>query len=135
MSEERAQRPRTRGECLDGERPCPWVGCRWHLALDVGERAGTLHSYTRHSLPIRGTTAEDFEWWSDVLVARVEHASETCALDVADSGGVTLQRVATLLGVTRERVRQIEAKALRHVSEACADLGGWFDELAKEVPR
>ena len=28
MERERWQRPRTRGDCVDGERPCPWVGCR-----------------------------------------------------------------------------------------------------------
>lgn len=38
-------RPRTRGECIDGPRPCPWVSCRYHLehpaescALDVADR-------------------------------------------------------------------------------------------------
>ena len=26
-----AERPRTRGDCVNGIRPCPWVGCGHHL--------------------------------------------------------------------------------------------------------
>lgn len=36
----------------------------------------------------------------------------SCALDVADSGGVPLEVVSEAMNITRERVRQIEAKAL-----------------------
>lgn len=36
----------------------------------------------------------------------------TCALDVAEHGGLTLDAVGSLLGVTRERIRQIEAEAM-----------------------
>ncbi len=25
--------PRTRGDCVDGPRPCPWISCRYHLGL------------------------------------------------------------------------------------------------------
>jgi len=38
--------------------------------------------------------------------------SETCSLDVAARGGSTLEEVAGFLNITRERVRQIEARAL-----------------------
>jgi len=43
---------------------------------------------------------------------------ETCALDVADDGGHTLDEVAELVGLTRERVRQIEIVALVKVRAA-----------------
>jgi hypothetical protein len=47
-------------------------------------------------------------------VAPPEHLREhSCVLDLADRGGMTLERVAAVLGCTREWVRQIEAAALK----------------------
>jgi hypothetical protein len=86
-------RPRTRGDCVNGPRPCPWVGCRYHLC-EVGG--------------------------GDGRAARValEGLSETCALDVADRGGCTLDEIGALWRITRERVRQIEGKALARLRES-----------------
>lgn len=36
------------------------------------------------------------------------HHEESCVLDVADKGGVTLEEVGSYMGVTRERIRQLE---------------------------
>lgn len=88
---EEALRPRTRGDCQEGLRPCPWVGCRHHLFLDVTP-AGNVT-----------TNFPDLE---------VEQLVETCALDVADQGGETLEATGEVLNVTRERIRQIEVRAL-----------------------
>jgi hypothetical protein len=87
-----ALRPRTRGDCEDGERPCPWVSCRHHLAYDVHERTGSI----KENFPGR-------EVWE---------LPQTCALDVADEGGITLEAVAATLNLTRERVRQMETRAI-----------------------
>ncbi|HEX8907607.1 MAG TPA: sigma factor-like helix-turn-helix DNA-binding protein, partial [Anaeromyxobacteraceae bacterium] len=37
---------------------------------------------------------------------------ETCALDVADRGGITLEEVGTIMNLTRERIRQVETRGL-----------------------
>lgn len=47
---------------------------------------------------------DNHEWLLDWL----DKATETCVLDIADQGGVSLQYIADILGVTRERIRQIE---------------------------
>lgn len=86
-------RPRVRGDCEPGnggaytERPCPYVSCKFHLYLDVSE-AGSV----KLNFPDLDPLAME----------------ETCALDVADQGGKTLEEVGALLNLTRERVRQIE---------------------------
>lgn len=86
-------RPKTRSECENGERPCPFAGCRFHLFIDVSPSTGTL----KMNFP-------DLELWE---------LRETCALDVADRDGVTLDELAEVINLTRERVRQIEWAAIK----------------------
>lgn len=87
-------RPKTRAECHDSPRPCPWVGCRHHLYTDLGQGGG---------LTLRFPELEPWDM------------ENSCSLDVADEREHTLQEVADLLGCTRENVRQIEARALRRL--------------------
>jgi len=87
-------RPRTRGECEAVARPCPFVSCRYHLYLDV-----TGDGSIKLNFP-------DLE--PDELV-------ETCALDVADTEGESLEVVGELMNITRERIRQLESKAIERL--------------------
>lgn len=89
---EKVQRPKTRGECQGGARPCPYVGCVHHLFLDVSPTTGAI----KLNFP-------DLE---------PEGMAESCALDVADRDGETLEKVGECLNITRERLRQIEEAAL-----------------------
>jgi hypothetical protein len=41
----------------------------------------------------------------------------SCVLDVAEEGGVTLEVVGACFNVTRERIRQIEARALMRLEQ------------------
>ncbi len=86
------ERPRTRVECGDAPRPCPYVSCKHHLYLDVSARTGAI----KLNFP-------DLEVWE---------MADTCALDVADRGGTTLEEVGAIMNLTRERIRQVEVKAL-----------------------
>jgi hypothetical protein len=85
-------RPATRGQCRDGARPCPFISCAFHLYLDVSRETGSI----KLNFP-------DLE---------PDELEESCVLDVADQGGATLERVAQMMNMTRERVRQIESDAL-----------------------
>jgi hypothetical protein len=91
-------RPRRRIECADIPRPCPFFSCRWNLYLDVNPATGSI----KLNFPDRDL--EDLE--------------ETCALDVADRGGSTLERVGEVMNITRERIRQIETLAGARVHDA-----------------
>lgn len=93
---ERVVRPKTRGECEHAARPCPYVGCRYHLYLDVNPATGNL----KMNFP-------DREVWE------LEHS---CALDVAEEPR-TLEEIGDILRITRERVRQIERTALAVMQE------------------
>lgn len=94
-------KPRTRAECADGPRPCPFISCKHHLYIDVSPRTGAI----KVNFP-------DLEVWE---------LSESCALDVADRGGTTLEDVGAIMNLTRERIRQVEVKALAKL-EALSDM-------------
>ncbi len=85
-------RPKTRGECVNGVRPCPWAGCRHHLLLDVKAK-GRLEMYADEP----------------------DQLAETCSLDVADRGGESNRDVAALIGgvTTRQAVQETIAEAGR----------------------
>ena len=60
--------------------------------------------------------------------------TETCALDVADRGGITLEDVGMLLNLTRERIRQVEHSGLDKLRSALGDEAddSLFDEADDE---
>lgn len=85
------RRPAARGDCKGGQRPCPWVSCKYNLYLDVGAK-GSLKLHFPHLDP-----------------TEVEYS---CALDVADEGGSKLRVVGAATNVSRERARQVEEMAI-----------------------
>ena len=48
-------------------------------------------------------------------IVEAQHPQATCVLDVADQGGITLEELGNMVGLTRERIRQIEDQALRKI--------------------
>ncbi len=103
---EGVERPVTRADCQGGERPCPFVSCKHHLYLDVSARTGAI----KLNFP-------DLEVWE---------MNETCALDVADRGGATLEEVGAIMNLTRERIRQVEVKGLAKL-QALRDMAALRD--------
>lgn len=110
-------RPKTRGDCLTMERPCPFVSCKHHLYLDVMS-SGSIH----FNFP-------DLEVWELI---------DTCSLDVAEEGdvprpgsgegeGATLEQISLLFGITRERIRQIEVAALAKLQRKARVLRDFAD--------
>jgi Sigma-70, region 4 len=104
------QRPSHRSQCQHGPRPCLFVSCKHNLFLDVNVETGSI----KFNFP-------DKEIWE---------LKETCALDVAERGGITLEEVGDILNLTRERVRQLEMSALEKIRLAGEDAGlgsfeGW----------
>jgi hypothetical protein len=92
VAEVEATRPRHRLDCATAQRPCMFVSCKHHLYLDVNPATGSI----KLNFP-------DKEIWE---------MEETCALDVADRGGITLEEVGTIMNLTRERIRQVETRGL-----------------------
>jgi hypothetical protein len=133
-------RPQTRKDCELGERPCPYVGCRHHLAVHVNG-ASISHSggHKRGSKTIEERIKPDtsIEGWSDDMLDVLDVMPQTCALDVADMGGIHLASIGRLLGLSRERVRQIEADGLVKLRKRIDsdDLGGLLDAIASSSLR
>ena len=105
-------KPRDRASCAEAMRPCPFVSCKHHLFTDVSPKTGAI----KLNFP-------DLEVWE---------MSESCALDVADRGGTTLEDVGAIMNLTRERIRQVEVKALAKL-EAHEDMES-IRELVDEGP-
>lgn len=115
------ERPRTRGECMDMARPCPFVSCRYHLAIDAHR-----DRHNNHTLRILNEDPATM--------------ANTCALDVADglcdlpdqegvahepheeAAHTTMREIAGLMGdvLTVERVRQTIETVQKQMRRSCA---------------
>jgi hypothetical protein len=98
LSELNQTRPRTRADCINSPRPCVYVSCKYNLYLDVNPETGSV----KLNFPEK-------EIWE------LEY---TCALDVAEKGGITLEEVGEIMNLTRERIRQVETRGLEKVRTA-----------------
>jgi hypothetical protein len=74
----------TKGSCVDMGDPCPHSTCRYHV-----------HNSAK-----------------DCQIDRSALTRTTCSLKLAERGGMGLEEIGNVMGITRERVRQIELNAL-----------------------
>ena len=98
------ERPQSREDCANMPRPCPFVSCAHHLYLDVNPESGAIKLNFPH-----------LEVWE---------MAETCSLDVADRGGITLEEVGAILNLTRERIRQVEVRGLYKIRQQSGEALG-----------
>lgn len=120
-------RPTTRAECLEEARPCPWVGCKHHLLLEVedGGEPGRpprllLNRPSHRKGPRRGLSpsapARVVERWIDDAIELLFRMRRTCVLDVLDDRGARTHRkalarplnnseTAELLNVRKQTIR------------------------------
>lgn len=89
--------PRNRCECDTLPRPCPNLGCKFHLWIDHKEFARLLAS---------------------LATGKVNELPPSCVLDVAQEGEHSTEEVGAILGLTGERVRQIEKHSLGRLNSA-----------------
>lgn len=88
-------RPKYRGEC-PVERPCPFVGCRYHTYLDFDEESGSMKINFANYDPM------------DMRIS--------CSLDIADMGGTSSGTIAQQLNLSPERIRQIERAVMERLA-------------------
>lgn len=110
LAQLRAERPRTRAACVNSPRPCVFVSCKYNLYLDVNPETGSI----KLNFP-------DKEIWE------LEY---TCALDVAEKGGITLEEVGEIMNLTRERIRQLETRGLAKL-KALSEMASLSDYCAE----
>jgi len=115
-ADEPYDRPKTRGDCARVPRPCPYIACKYSLYLDTSDTGSIILNFPH-------------------LDPGEMPAEQSCALDLADRGAMTLEDIAVVTNLTRERIRQIELRALVRRArpaavamglgpEDAADLGG-----------
>ena len=107
----------TRADCATLPKPCMITTCRYNFRSPV-----ELHGCGRG----RPRTGD---------AATTRDPAVGCVLDWLDAnpGPHTLEEVGILFGVTRERIRQIEAKGLKNLEKQCRRAGLHWSEIADAV--
>jgi hypothetical protein len=130
-------RPKTRAECRDEARPCPWVSCRHHLLIEMARlrakdprptvmrlnRASSERTKLGRRAGLSSSAAESIvRAWIDDAVELLSYMPYTCALDVVEAfpDGLYPRQVGWLLGLTWQAVDEEIRKP--HVKAAMREL-------------
>lgn len=136
-----SRRPKTRADCEGGVRPCPYVGCRFNLLIDVLDD-GSFVINAKYRRPdgaervippkpdTEGRFLDEIEDAVEVWFDEPDERTPSCALDEADKDSVAdperdgkqLDEISEMFYVSRERIRQIEASGLAKLRDGGFDL-------------
>lgn len=115
-AEMRRQRPTRRSECRGGQRPCPWVSCRYHLYLDVDQDNGAI----KFNHP-------DKEPWE------LEHS---CAMDIIEEldeeRHLKLGEIGKLFGVCDQRINELIDASLTDIARRNKFMRAFLDLQHKQ---
>lgn len=94
-------RPKKRSDCFKDRmnggktlRQCKWFLCKYHLLFDISDKYGALKV--------------NFPKVFDKGGVNLSAMKETCALDVAEKGGLTLDEVGVYMNHVRQGINLIE---------------------------
>jgi hypothetical protein len=114
-------RPRTIADCQPGgmnaQRPCPFVSCQFHLAIDVNEEGSIKLNFPATTM-VNGVEqlTEDYIDWDGM--------KHTCALDLVDpDNGMTTGQVGEVMNCVESNVQRIEHAYLDKLREFKSELG------------
>lgn len=119
LVEDAPPRPKTRADCVDGPRPCPWVGCRHNTFLEVDRYDGGTLPSIRVAHPGR-------QPWQ-------VPPGESCTLDLV--GGyvgdpIASQETGRILRITPDWVRKVERMAFERIKAEHPNL---FEQLRDQL--
>lgn len=119
-------RPRTRGECLEEARPCPWVACKHHLLLEQSAAQRT-RSHAGPGLVLQAPSAKAarrkqlaptapelvVRAWIEDALERLAGLEVSCSLDRADQGPAPEREAARLAGLHHTTLRRRRRAAIQ----------------------
>lgn len=120
-------RPKVRAECVPGGekhlRPCPWAMCKYNMfdmlmsTVRVGQGPHVVRETRETADGGDGGGEEASQEYRPILSPLDIQPEISCLLDIIDRnpGGCTLDVIGDVLGLTRERIRQIHVVALRKI--------------------
>lgn len=112
-------RPNNRVECLQMDRPCPFISCKYHNIWWFFAANPKKFCKMSNERLARLITGHIYIRRRDGRIHKLE-MPESCTLDCIDRYGprMKMEWIGKVFSITRESVRQAEASALRRLQKS-----------------